>query len=63
MDDAIVTIESIKAELAADDGFSNPLDQCAVYARNFRGDAFDQSEYAALNPTCAQTDPASFAGF
>jgi para-nitrobenzyl esterase len=63
MDDAIVTTESIKAELAADGGFSNPLDQCAIYARNFRGEAFDQSEYEALNPTCAQTNPSSFAGF
>ena len=48
MDDTEVTIASIKAELAADKGFSRPGEQCAVYARNFRHDNFSLDEYRAL---------------
>ena len=62
MSDEVVTIDSVKAELAADTGFPNPEDQCAVYVRNFRFN-FDESEYHGLNPECRNLDPAQFAGF
>ncbi len=62
MDDTEVTIASIKAELAADKGFSRPEEQCAVYARNFRHDNFSLDEYRALNDACADIDPAELTG-
>ena len=57
-----VTIDSIKTELAADSGFTDPLDQCRVYVRNFR-DTFDQAEYEGLNSQCANLDPDSISRF
>lgn len=62
MDDEIVTIESLKAELAADSGFTDAATQCGLYVRSFRGN-FDRSEYEALNKTCASTPPSQFVGF
>ncbi len=53
MNDEVVTIAGIKAQLAADTGFTDPQEQCAVYKETFRGEAFDQAEYASLNPSCA----------
>jgi len=63
MSDEEVTVASIKAALAADTGFTDPAAQCAVYARAFRGDQFNATEYAQLNSTCATLDPASLQGF
>ena len=63
MSDEEVTIASIKAELAADTGFTDPADQCKVYARNFRDPHFVQAEYEALNSTCASIDPATIGFF
>ena len=62
MDDKVVTVSAIKAELAADTGFSDPADQCAVYVRNF-WQSFEQAEYEALNPECANLPPESFSAF
>ena len=62
MDDQLVTVESVKAELAADDGFGDLSAQCGVYVRSFR-DAFDQAEYEAVNSECANIPPSEFAGF
>jgi len=58
MDDAEVTIASIKAELAVETGFSQAKGQCAAYARNFQGENFVVQEYEDLNDTCASIDPA-----
>ena len=63
MDDKEVTIDSIKQELAADTGFSDPADQCAVYARNFRNEHFDLGEFNALNAACAGLDRSQLGGF
>ncbi len=63
MNKAEVTLAGIKQQLAADSGFTNKADQCAVYARNFRGENFSQAEYEALNGECSAIDPTSFAGF
>ncbi len=63
MSDEEVTIDSIKAELATDEGFTDPADQCKIYARNFRGEHFDQTEYEGLNSTCAGIDPATIGFF
>ena len=62
MDDALVTAESIKAELLADSGFANKEDHCSVYVRTFRdSDLFDQREYEQIG--CAEFPPERFAGF
>jgi hypothetical protein len=53
-----VTIESIKAALAADEGFTDELERCEIYVRNFREEHFVQSEYEALgNGACQELDP------
>ena len=62
MDSGIVTQTAIKAELAADQGFPDPADQCRIYIRNFR-QSFAEAEYLALNSQCADIDPASVVGF
>lgn len=63
MSEEEVTLAGIKAELAADTGFADPMDQCVIYVRNFRGDQFSQTEYEGLNATCAGVDPASISPF
>jgi para-nitrobenzyl esterase len=63
MDDEEVTLQSIKAALAEDSGFPDGADKCRIYARNFRGDDFVQSEYAALDPACGELDPTELARF
>ena len=63
MADHIVSVESIKKELLADTGFTNPEDKCAIYVRNFRDSRFDQAEYEALDVSCANLDPAGFSAF
>ncbi len=62
MDNEVVTIESLKAELAADTGFTDTATQCGLYVRSFRQD-FNQAEYEALNDECASIPPSQFAGF
>ena len=59
MSDLEVTIDGIKAELAADPGFTNDADQCALYASVFAYEHFDQGEYESLNPACGSIDPAT----
>ncbi len=63
MDDKMVTIDSIKLELAQDSGFTHPKDQCATYVRTFRNAAFDRDQYNALNPSCTGIDPNTIARF
>ncbi len=63
MDDAIVTTESIKSELLADTGFADPQTKCVTYARTFFGDTFDLEEFRALDPACADLDPAAIPRF
>ena len=63
MSEEEVTVNSIKAELTSDDGFTDPAAQCAIYVRTFRGDHFDQSEYEGLNQACAGIDPGSISAF
>lgn len=62
MDDEVVTVASIKAELKQETGFADPADQCRLYVRTFR-QHFDAQEYAALNPSCADIDPESVSFF
>ena len=62
MDNETVTTTSLKAELAADAGFSDPASQCEIYARSF-ADAFETSEYESLNSVCASLPPGEFEGF
>jgi len=63
MDDKMVTVDSIKLELAQDSGFTHPEDQCATYVRTFRDAAFDRDQYNSLNPSCAGIDPHTIARF
>ncbi len=63
MTDEEVTLQSIRDELLADDGFTDPAAQCAIYARTFRGELFRQTEYEALNPVCATIDPGAVGMF
>lgn len=62
MDNEIVTVASLKAELAADTGFNDLAAQCGVYARSFQR-TFDQSEYDALNVECSTLPATEFEGF
>ena len=41
-------LESIKAELMSDEGFSDETLRCQIYARSFRNEFFVQAEYDAL---------------
>lgn len=64
MDDGEVTIDGIKAALAADQGFTDERMRCEVYIRNFRDEQFVQAEYDALgNGACGSLDPASVSFF
>ncbi len=63
MSAGIVTKDSIKAELAADTGFSDGVLKCELYATTFRGEDFVQSEYEALDAACASLDPSGLTGF
>lgn len=58
MDDQEVTMESIKAELMSDEGFSDETLRCQIYARTFRNEFFVQAEYDALaGGVCRDIDP------
>ncbi len=62
MDDAVVTYETIKAELIADTGFADKREHCGLYVRNFREiGLFDDAEYAAMG--CGEYAPESFPDF
>lgn len=64
MDDGEVTIDGIKAALAADQGFTDERMRCEIYIRNFRDEQFVQAEYDALgNGACGSLDPASVSFF
>ena len=64
MDDGEVTIDGIKAALAADQGFTDERMRCEVYIRNFRDEQFVQAEYDALgNGACGSLEPASVSFF
>lgn len=64
MDDGEVTIDGIKAGLAADQGFTDERVRCEIYVRNFRHKQFVQAEYDALgNGACGSLDPASVSFF
>jgi hypothetical protein len=62
MDSGIVTINSIKAQLVAETGFNDDAEQCTLYVRTFR-EAFDETEYRALNRTCASLPRESISRF
>lgn len=60
MDDTEVTLESIKAELLADEGFADESLKCKLYALTFRGENFVQSEFDTIGSgICRNIDPAS----
>ena len=64
MDDGEVTIDGIKAALAADQGFTDERMRCEIYIRNFRDEQFVQAEYDALgNGACGSLEPASVSFF
>ncbi len=63
MDDGIVTLRGIKAELAGDTTFAQAETQCKAYAQSFFGDNFDQGEYVQLNPVCPDLDPKDLSPF
>ena len=62
MDDAVVTYETLKAELVADTDFGDKSVHCATYVRTFRDtDLFDSAEYEALG--CSAWPPESISRF
>ncbi len=65
MDDEVVTYESLKSELAADESFTDIREQCEIYVRLFIwNDAWDEVEYKSLaNGACASYDPNGFSRF
>ena len=64
MNKEIVSLASIKAELAVDPTIDDEAERCRLYARNFRGEAFVRAEYDALgNGICAEIDPNTISRF
>ena len=64
MDDEEVTVDSIKAELHSDDGFTNQIFRCKIYVRIFHGGHFDRAEYDGMShDTCRDVDQASVSFF
>jgi hypothetical protein len=64
MNKEIVSLASIKAELAADTTIDDEAERCRLYARNFRGEEFVKAEYDALsNGVCAEIDPSTISRF
>ena len=62
MDNSEVTLASIKRELLGEPGFSEPADQCRLYAQIFGGEAFERSEYDRLGDgACRELDPSLIA--
>ena len=62
MDAGVLTLDKVKQELAAD-SFEDPEVQCEIYARNFRDELFDETQYLGLNPVCATINPAELSWF
>ena len=64
MNKEIVSLESIKTELAADSSIEDELERWHLYARNFRGAVFIHEEYDALGDgACAALDPSTISAF
>jgi para-nitrobenzyl esterase len=64
MTDEEVTLASIKAELAADPGITDPEERCRLYVSNVGGAGFDQTEYDNFGPDgCTDYDPTEFPRF
>lgn len=64
MNKEIVSLESIKTELAADSSIEDELERCHLYARNFRGAGSIREEYDALGDgACAALDPRTISAF
>ena len=64
MNKEIVSLASIKAELAADTTIDDEAERCRLYARNFRGEEFVRAEYDALGGgVCAEIDPSTISRF
>ena len=64
MNKEIVSLASIKAELATDPTIEGEAERCQLYARNFRGEAFIRAEYDALGGgVCAEIDPSAISRF
>ena len=63
MDDAEVTMASLKRDFLADAGWSTPSERCKMYVRTFRDEHFVQSEYLGLNDACAGIDPGEVPDF
>jgi para-nitrobenzyl esterase len=64
MNKEIVSLESIKTELAANSSIEDELERCHLYARNFRGAGFIREEYDALGDgACAALDPSTISAF
>ncbi len=59
----MVSLDGIKAELAADTGFATARDHCTAYAQSFAGEDFDAAEFNALNASCADYTAAELRGW
>ena len=60
MDKEIVSLASIKAELAVDPTIDDEAERCRLYTRNSRGEKFVRAEYDALGGgVCTETDPST----
>ncbi|MEZ5596779.1 MAG: carboxylesterase family protein [Pseudomonadales bacterium] len=63
MDDAVMTRDRLKAQLAAEVGISNE-ERCRLFATSFGFNELDATEYAAFGPEgCAAFDPEAFRRF
>lgn len=59
-----VSIESIKAALAADSAITDARERCRLYATNFGWPELDRDEYDDFGPDgCARFDPSEFSRF
>ena len=55
-----VTYPRLRERIVQSDGWTDPADQCRVYAQVFWGsERWDQQQYLALNPSCSEVDPAA----
>ncbi len=64
MNKEIVSLNSIKAELAVDPTIDDEAERCRLYARNFGGEEFIRAEYDALGGgVCAEIDPSTISRF
>jgi len=64
MSDDVVTLASLKTELAADTSIGDPRERCRLYVTTFRRGGFDQTEYEQFGPDgCVDYDPSEFPRF